>query len=231
MPESSATNAVSYTIPWDTIVERINSNNVCYVTSGGLCRATMLRIMQRAAEFGNIGPEAQRGAERGIYRMIGEKTTEVREFWHKQRAALGIETKLYHASTFADIRFAPYHDELLELVSAGKKRATAHLQLDFERNHISRRNVGDYWIILDSASKPCFLIRITDVDVRPFNEVEQSFAEREGEGDSSVAYWAEVHKEYFEQQCAEWGIPWSEDRLIVCEGFEVLTSAPRDFLL
>ena len=156
--------------------------------------------------------------------MIGEKNANVQAFWNDQRLALGIDTELYHASTFADVRFATYHDELLALVSEGKKRATAHLQLDFERNNVRRRDVGDYWVVVDSESQPRYLIRITDVDVRPFDQVEQSFAEREGEGDSSLAYWAKVHREYFEQQCAEWGIPWSEEYPTVCEGFELLAS-------
>ncbi|MEP9398525.1 ASCH domain-containing protein [Mesorhizobium sp. KR2-14] len=157
--------------------------------------------------------------------MIGEKTAEVRAFWERQRTALGIETELYHASTFADVRFATYHDELLGLVTAGKKRATAHLDLDFERNNIRRRDIGDYWVVLNTVSEPRFLIRITDVDVRPFDKVEQSFAEREGEGDSSLAYWAKVHREYFELQCAEWGVPWRENLATVCEGFELLATA------
>ena len=157
--------------------------------------------------------------------MIGEKTAKGRAFWERQRSALGIETELYDASTFADVRFATYHDELLGLVAAGKKRATAHLQLDFERNNIRRRSVGDYWVVVNSASEPRFLIRITDVDIRPFIKVEQSFAEREGEGDSSLAYWATVHREYFEQQCAEWGILWDENLPTVCEGFDLLAVA------
>lgn len=161
--------------------------------------------------------------------MIGEKTAAVCAFWEGQRAALGIDTDVYHASTFADVRFAHYHDELLALVAEGKKRATAHLQLDFERNDIHRRDVGAYWVVVNSVSEPCYLVRITDVDVRPFNRVEQSFAEREGEGDSSLAYWAKVHREYFELQCEEWGIPWREDLPTVCEGFELLATADRSF--
>lgn len=157
--------------------------------------------------------------------MIGEKTAEVRRFWEAQRKALGIDTDEYDASTFADVRFATYHDELLNLVTEGKKRATAHLDLDFERNNIRRRKAGDYWVIVNSVSEPRFLIRITDVDIRPFNKVELSFAEREGEGDSSLAYWAQVHQEYFELQCAEWGVAWHEDMLTVCEGFDLLASA------
>jgi len=157
--------------------------------------------------------------------VIGEKNNAVRAFWEQQRKALGIETDEYDASTFADPSLATYHDELLGLVAERKKRATAHLLLDFDFNKIRRRDPGDYWVILDSCLNPSNLIRITDVDVRPFNDVEQSFAEREGEGDSSLAYWADVHQEYFELQCAQWGEKWDERLMTVCEGFELLASA------
>jgi len=154
--------------------------------------------------------------------VIGEKTSEVQAYWNERRKALRITTDAYFAGTFANPTFAPYHDELLDLVGAGGKRATAHLLLDFEQNNIPERSPGDYWVVLDTMMKPRFLIRITDVDLRPFNSVEQSFAEREGEGDGSLAYWAEVHREYFCSQCEDWGIPWCEDLITVCEGFDLI---------
>ena len=156
--------------------------------------------------------------------MIGTKTDAVETFWNEQCALYGIECETYFAATFADPRFATYHDELLELVARGLKRATAHLALDFERNAIARRDVGDYWVVLDTANEPRYLIRITDVDVRPFDRVGQSFAEREGEGDSSLRYWREVHREYFELQCLEWGVKWIPVLDTVCEGFELIAS-------
>lgn len=155
--------------------------------------------------------------------MIGYKSAAVARFWSAERTKLGLsEDADYHAATFADPQFAPYHDELLALVAAGKKRATAHLALDFQVNNIRRREIGDYWVVLDTSSNPCYLIRITDVDVRPFNKVEASFAAREGEGDSSLAYWANVHRDYFKLQCAAWGQPWNETLPTVCEGFELI---------
>jgi uncharacterized protein YhfF len=156
--------------------------------------------------------------------MIGTKTAAVAAFWSAERARLGLADADYHVSTFADPRFATYHDELLDLVGKGKKRATAHLQLDFEINGVRRRQVGDYWVVVDTASNPRYLVRVTDVDVRPFNAVEASFAAREGEGDSSLDYWTRVHREYFEPQCAAWGIAWSPSLLTVCEGFELIAS-------
>ncbi len=157
--------------------------------------------------------------------MIGKKTSSVESFWRGCRRAHGIAAGDYHAGTFADPRFASYHDLLLDLVAKGLKRATAHLLRDFEINHVPRRDPGDYWVILTIANEPRFLVRVTDVAVTPFNEVAEAFAAREGEGDSSLRYWTEVHRDYFTQQCRQWGVPWQEDYPTVCEGFELIATA------
>ena len=157
--------------------------------------------------------------------MIGKKSEAVERFWQDCRRNHGIEQDSYFAGTFGEPRFATYHDTLLDLVGAGKKRATAHLVMDFERNKIRRRKAGDYWVVLDSQNTPRYLLQISDVETRPFDEVTETFASREGEGDSSLRYWQNVHREYFQQQCAAWGIEWREDYLTVCEGFEVVAAA------
>jgi uncharacterized protein YhfF len=159
--------------------------------------------------------------------MIGEKTKAVEAFWQQCRKAHGISTNDYHATTFADPRYSNYHDMLLDLVGEGKKRATAHMQLDFEKNRMRRRAVGDYWVILSTKNEPRYLVRVTDVTVTPFNEVKVEFASREGEGDSSLRYWAKVHREYFTLQCKDWGVPWRENHPTVCEGFELVATAAK----
>jgi uncharacterized protein YhfF len=160
--------------------------------------------------------------------MIGKKTNAVEAFWQRCRQEHRLEAAEYHACTFADPRFAAYHDMLIELVAEGKKRATAHLLFDFERNRIARRAVGDFWVVLSTRNEPRYLVRVTDVAVIPFNAVSADFAAREGEGDSSLRYWADVHRDYFTQQCREWGVPWREDYPTVCEGFELVASAQHD---
>jgi uncharacterized protein YhfF len=157
--------------------------------------------------------------------MIGKKTEAVETFWQACREGRRIEASSYHASTFADPRLAPYHDTLLDLVGAGKKRGTAHLVRDFEENAVVPRKVGDYWVVLDVKNTPRYLIQVTDIAIKPFNEVDATFAAREGEGDSSLAYWQDVHRDYFQQQCAQWSIPWSEDYPTVCEGFRLIEKA------
>ena len=157
--------------------------------------------------------------------MIGEKTDLVEEFWQSCQAEFGIARNDYHVSTFADPRFASYQGELIELAIEEKKQATAHLALDFERNGVKRREVGDYWVIVTPECRPRCLLRITDVVVWPFNAVPESFGVREGEGDGSFAYWEKVHREYFKLQCDHWGVEWRDDLATVCEGFKLIAVA------
>ncbi len=157
--------------------------------------------------------------------MIGEKSEQVRRFWQECTIQHGITESFYHASTFADPKFAEYQGELIDLAIEGKKQATAHLLLDFERNGVPRREVGDYWVVVTPESQPKCLVRITDIDVRSFNAVEATFAVREGEGDGTFEYWSKVHLEYFTRQCEDWCIEWREDLLVVCEGFELVAVA------
>ena len=160
--------------------------------------------------------------------MISEKNEAVRRFWERCRKEHGIGETGWFASTFADPNLATYHDELLGLVSQGRKRATAHLAMDFERNRIRRREAGDYWLILDSDKAPRFLLRITEVEVFPFDRVPERIAIREGEGDSSLEYWRAVHREYFQLQCTAWRVEWREDFDTVCESFEVVAEHEED---
>jgi uncharacterized protein YhfF len=159
--------------------------------------------------------------------MIGKTTQEIESFWQQCREQHLIEDEGYHVSSFADPRYADYHDELLDLMRQGKKYATAHMARDFEKNNIPRRQVGDYWIIVDTHNNLVGLVKVKEVAVTPFNQVTLDFAAREGEGDSSLEYWQNVHKEYFLLQLADWGEDWSEDCPIVCETFSLIATPEK----
>jgi uncharacterized protein YhfF len=163
--------------------------------------------------------------------MIGEKTQAVRDFWKRCRADYGIASEEFHATTLADPQFLDLSDPLLDLsehprlIAARQKQGTAHLAMDFEINGVPRREVGDYFMILNYDSTPQSLVRIVDVYVAPFEKVPVSFAEREGEGDLSLTFWQDAHRAYFQPQCAKWGVAWREDLPTVCESFELVDVA------
>ena len=66
------------------------------------------------------------------------------------------------------------------------------------------------------------LVRLTRVDVQPFNQVGLEFAASEGEGDLSLEYWRQAHRDYFDKFCAKFGLDWQEDSPVVCESFELI---------
>lgn len=65
-------------------------------------------------------------------------------------------------------------------------------------------------------------MRTTKVYTVPFKDVSAEHAAKEGEGDLSLDYWREVHKEFFTEELEEIGESFSEDMLVVCEEFEVI---------
>ena len=71
------------------------------------------------------------------------------------------------------------------------------------------------------ACAPLCVLRITKVEVTPFEAVGPELAVAEGEGDLSRDNWAAVHRRYFEKQCAQWGVDWREDLDAVCEYFDL----------
>ena len=153
--------------------------------------------------------------------MIGDKTPEVEAYWQAFRAATRTPHADYHAATFADPALSVNVGKIGRLARTGEKRATCHLALDFERNGVRRRQPGDYLVVLDEAGAPLCVLRITKVEVTPFEAVGPALAVAEGEGDLSRDYWAAVHRRYFEKQCAQWGVDWREDREVVCEYFDL----------
>lgn len=114
-------------------------------------------------------------------------------------------------------------DELLELVLAGTKTATASSWWDYEAEGEPLPEVGTLGIVLDSAGLPRALLATTQIDVVPFAEVSAEHAHLEGEGDRSLAHWREVHERFFKEFRSH-DREFSFDMPVVCERFVVLHS-------
>lgn len=112
-------------------------------------------------------------------------------------------------------------DELLELVLAGRKTATASALRDYEAEGEEPASPGALSIITDGAGRPRALICTTEVRTVPFGEVDEAHARAEGEGDLSLEHWRAVHRAFFEAG----GEPVSEDMPVVLETFRVVHQA------
>ena len=108
-------------------------------------------------------------------------------------------------------------DELGKLVVDGVKTATCGRYLG--------ENLLDYsglWIVLDGNGQPLCLSETYEITVRRFCDVDAQFAFDEGEGDRSLDYWREVHRDFFTREAEQDGVPFHEEMLLECERFRVL---------
>jgi uncharacterized protein YhfF len=81
---------------------------------------------------------------------------------------------------------------------------------------------GDHCVVLGGGGEPVCVIRTTDVRVSPFDLVDAAFAWDEGEGDRSLSYWQQAHREFFQRQCERAGVPFGDDLPVVLERFDLV---------
>lgn len=119
-------------------------------------------------------------------------------------------------------------DELLELVVAGTKTATASLVEEFVRGGQALPRIGSHWIACDSTGRPRVILRSTELRIGPFTSVDERFAYDEGEDDRTLASWRDNHRRYWTRVGAGLGFEWTEAHDVVFERFEVAWMAPAD---
>jgi uncharacterized protein YhfF len=103
-------------------------------------------------------------------------------------------------------------DELATLVLAGRKRATCWAICDGKLTEVGKRMV-----MLDGAGRPCAVLETLELVQRRFGDVDAAFAFEEGEGDCTLAYWRQAHRDYFSRKNQ-----FTEDMLLWCERFRVV---------
>lgn len=113
-------------------------------------------------------------------------------------------------------------NELVELVLAGQKRATASLVWSYETEGEPLPRVGDLSVVTDWSGQARCVIRTTAVEVVGFQSVTAEFAATGGEGDGSLDYWRRAHQAAFGRELSAAGITLDPDAPVVCECFEVV---------
>ncbi|MGK0545069.1 ASCH domain-containing protein [Halomonas cupida] len=108
------------------------------------------------------------------------------------------------------------------LILAGKKRATSSLYEGYVRAGLSLPKKGDLHVVTDWQGCPVCVVEVTSVNRCRFIDVTEAFAEQEGEGDGSLAWWREAHWDFFTRECYSLGVQPSEEIALVLECFEVV---------
>ncbi len=146
------------------------------------------------------------------------------EFWKNFResdldTALNTETP-YAAWSFGDsTRMA---DKLGQLVLAGVKTATCSLLWEHAFDGEKIPVAGERSIITNGEGLPLCVIETVAVEIKPYCEIDETFAWAEGEGDRSLSYWREVHWRFFSKVCRRIGREIDETMPLVCERFRVI---------
>ncbi|EAE6208129.1 ASCH domain-containing protein [Listeria innocua] len=144
----------------------------------------------------------------------------VNVMWQKYRAENPTISNKFEAWAFGNS--PSMADELGKLVMNGIKTGTSSLFYWYDQGLEPMPSVGSHVVLLDGEEEAMGIIRLIGVKIMPFNEVPETFAYLEGEGDRSLEYWRKVHTSFFTNECDELGIPFEEDALVVCEEFEVV---------
>jgi uncharacterized protein YhfF len=158
-----------------------------------------------------------------------QRTPEIEAFWAACRKAAGLKHDDYVVVRMGD--GPELADELVELILAGRKRATASLARDYEGDEPLPK-VGDHVVVVDGAGTPRCVWRTTEITVKPLIEVDDAFAWDEGEGDRSRAFWLDAHRRFFTRQAAREGFTMHDRIGTVFERFVVIwppeaADAPR----
>jgi uncharacterized protein YhfF len=113
-------------------------------------------------------------------------------------------------------------DELGGLISSGTKTATCSALWEYEAEGEPLPEVGLKTIVLDGNGEPLCIVETTEVEVRPYEEVDSRFAYEEGEGDRSLEDWREAHWRFFSRTLPNIGKEPAMDMPLVCERSRVV---------
>ncbi len=148
----------------------------------------------------------------------------VEAYWHEFLSTLP-EDSPYHNKAYVAEGWGDgpeMANELGALIVNGTKSATCSALWEWEAEGESPLETGTVTIVLDGRGQPMGIVETTEVSIRKYNEVDAGFAHDEGEGDLSLRYWREAHKNFFSRTLPEIGMEFSEDMPLVCERFRLI---------
>lgn len=119
------------------------------------------------------------------------------------------------------------YNQLLDLVLAGRKRATSSSLLSYRMEGEEIPKAGDLSVITDWDGVPRCVVMTTAVRVMRYGDITFAIAKLEGE-DDSLESWRRNHERFFREEGKELGYTFSEDLKVVFEEFEVIEVLPGE---
>lgn len=110
-------------------------------------------------------------------------------------------------------------NECLELVLKNVKKATSPSLLGLQLRNEPLPKIGDFLVITDWDGKAKCIVKTTTVKLKPMFSIDEAYAQKEGEGDKSLAYWKKTHWDYYTRELAEFNREPRESMIVVCQEF------------
>lgn len=118
-------------------------------------------------------------------------------------------------------------DSIGALARSGIKTTTSMLLWELEQGDEKYPFVGEIDVVTDSNGEPLCIIEFTEVEVRPFNAIDEAFAYNYGEGDRTLAWWRAAMWDYYVGECHSLKREPSESMPLVCMRFRLLYPTVR----
>ena len=122
-----------------------------------------------------------------------------------------------HTSCFSDNEQDA--NECARLVKAGTKKATSNSLLGLQHRNERLPKRGDYIVVTNWEGEAQCIIETIKVTLKPFFSIDEEYAQIEGEGDKSLAYWKKVHWDFYMRELAEFERVPRESMIVVCQEF------------
>ena len=154
--------------------------------------------------------------------MMTEESTQA--YWRKFLSTLPADspyrTRPHIAEGWGDS--PKMADELGALIAEGTKTASCSSIWEWEAE--GKPIPGDdlITIVLDGRGEPLCIVETYETITIQYNQVGEEFARDEGEGDLSLEYWREAHRNFFSRTLPKIGKEFSEDMPLACERFRVI---------
>lgn len=146
------------------------------------------------------------------------RAADIEPFWLDYQRACSIKVEGFSASALGDTQALA--DEFAALVLSGVKRAHATLLREFQQDLDPLPQIGDHLVVLDGVGQPRAIIRMSHVELRHFNEIDDAFAFDAGEGDLTLRWWLAAHRQEFSERAEREGFEINEQIELVLESFE-----------
>lgn len=150
--------------------------------------------------------------------------SKIETFWQSYLSTLSEEEQKnapsYVVDQFADTPEAA--TKVGKLVRNGVKTTTSSLVWGLEHIGEPLPKVGQIELIVDGNGEPLCIIELTEVEIKPFNTVDEQFAFEYGEGERTRAYWLTDNWDYLSNWCRAIGREPSETMPLVFQRFRML---------